>query len=86
MLPDVGVAHILRPSARIDEQDLAERIEGQITRRAGAQVRDLHVLRVEDRIILRGRSRTYHAKQLAQEAALELTEAHLALTNEIEVW
>jgi len=67
------------------EGDLAERVEGQIIRRAGGQIRNLVVLAPGDRIILRGRSRTYHAKQLAQEAALELTGGRPMLVNEIEV-
>jgi len=69
----------------IVEDDLAERVEGHITRRAGGQIRDLHVSLRDDRIILRGRSRTYHAKQLAQEAALDLTGGRPTLANEIVV-
>lgn len=65
--------------------DLAERLEGLITRRACGQIRDLHVVCLEDRIVLRGWSRTYHAKQLAQEAALEATGGSPHLANEIVV-
>jgi len=67
------------------EDDLADRIEGQILRRAGGQIRDLHVLRRGDLFVLCGRSRTYHAKQLAQEAALDLPGVYPALANEIEI-
>ena len=66
-------------------QDLAERIEGSIERMASGRIRDLHVLCSEDEIILQGRSRTYHAKQLAQQAALDLTGGHPSLTNQIVV-
>ncbi len=65
--------------------DLAVHLEGLIMRRACGQIRDLHVVCHEDRIVLQGRSRTYHAKQLAQEAALDATGGLPALANEIVV-
>jgi hypothetical protein len=65
--------------------ELAERIEGYIERKACGRIRDLHVVYVNDMIILHGRSRTYHAKQLAQEAAMDLTEGHPVLANQIVV-
>lgn len=67
------------------ELDLAERIEGHIDRRASGRIRDLHVVCSKGMIILMGRSRTYHAKQLAQEAVWDLTEGHTALANQIVV-
>ena len=48
-------------------------------------MRDLRVLMLEDRVSCKGRSRTYHVKQLAQEAALDETGGWPALVNEIEV-
>jgi hypothetical protein len=67
------------------EAELAERIEGHIERRACGRIRDLHVVCSEGLIILMGRSRTYHAKQLAQEAVFDLTDGHSALANQIVV-
>ncbi len=67
------------------ETELAERIEGQIVRRASGRIRDLQVVCVDGMIILMGRSRTYHAKQLAQEAVLDLNEGYGALANQIVV-
>jgi hypothetical protein len=64
---------------------LAERIEGCIERRASGRIRDLHVVCSEDAIILKGRSRTYHDKQLAQQAVLDLTDGFPLLTNQIVV-
>jgi len=64
---------------------LAERLEGQIERKACGRIRDLHVVCSGDLIILQGRSRTYHAKQLAQEAVLDVTGGHAALANQIVV-
>jgi hypothetical protein len=66
-------------------QELAERIEGFIERRASGRIRDLHVVYSDDAIILQGRSRTYHDKQLAQQAVLDLTDGFPLLTNQIIV-
>jgi hypothetical protein len=66
-------------------KELAERIEGYIERRASGRIRDLHVVCSDDAIILQGRSRTYHAKQLAQQAVLDLTDGYPMLTNQIVV-
>ena len=66
-------------------EELAERLEGYIERRASGRIRDLHVVCSDDPIILQGRSRTYHAKQLAQQAVLDITDGHQVLTNEIVV-
>jgi hypothetical protein len=66
-------------------RDLAERLEGYIELKASGRIRDLHVVCSDDMIILQGRSRTYHAKQLAQQAVLDLTDGHTALTNQIVV-
>ena len=68
-----------------NREDLAERLEGSIERRASGRIRDLHVVCSEDKILLQGRSRTYHAKQLAQQAVLDLTDGHPLLTNQIVV-
>jgi hypothetical protein len=68
-----------------DTRDLAERLEGYIEQKASGRIRDLHVVCCGDRIILQGRSRTYHAKQLAQQAVLDLTDGDTPLTNQIVV-
>lgn len=66
--------------------DLAIRLEGSIERRARGQIRDLHVDCSLDRIIVRGRARTQHAKQLALEAVLDLLpDDRTMLTNQIVV-
>jgi hypothetical protein len=66
-------------------RDLAERLEGYIEQRASGRIRDLHVVCSDEGIILQGRSRTYHAKQLAQQAVLDLTDGQTLLTNQIVV-
>ena len=65
--------------------DLALKIEGHIERRASGRIRDLHVVCEEGHITLTGRSRTYHAKQLALQAALDMSDEHATLANLIEV-
>ena len=76
----------LRRRVRLEgEAELAEQIEGQIERRASGRIRDLQVVCSDDMIILMGRSRTYHAKQLAQQVVLDLTDGHPALANQIVV-
>jgi len=76
----------LRRTVRVEgEAELAEQIEGQIERRASGRIRDLQVVCSDDTIILMGRSRTYHAKQLAQQVVLDLTDGHPALANQIVV-
>ncbi len=66
-------------------QELAQFIEGHVNRVANGRIRDLHVVCSEDRIVLQGRSRTYHAKQLAHQAVLDLTDGHPLLANQIVV-
>jgi len=68
-----------------NDEGFVERLEGYIERRASGRIRDLHVVCSEDSIILQGRSRTYHAKQLAQQAVLDFTDGEQELTNEIVV-
>ena len=65
--------------------ELAGVIRGQIERRAGGRIRDLHVSSRGGRIVLRGRSRTHYAKQLAQQAVLDVAEGPPDLTNRIVV-
>lgn len=65
--------------------DLADRLPGHIERRTGGRVRDVHVTCSWGVLILQGRSRTYHAKQLAQEAALDLAGGRYDLANQIVV-
>jgi hypothetical protein len=54
-------------------------------RQLGNRVRELRVLRLPAGIIIQGRSATYHAKQLATHAAMELSDLPI-LANEIEVY
>lgn len=61
-----------------------EHIEALVQRRVGNRIRDLRVVVRPDGVILQGRSATYHAKQVAQHAVMELAGAPI-LANDIEV-
>jgi hypothetical protein len=61
-----------------------ERFESLMQRRLGNRIRDLRVLVRPEGIVLQGRVATYHAKQLAQHAAMDLTDQPI-LANDIEV-
>ena len=65
--------------------ELAGAIRGQIERRAGGRIRDLHVSSRGGRIVLRGRPRTHYAKQLAQQAVLDVAGGPPDVTNRIVV-
>jgi hypothetical protein len=62
----------------------AEQVEAQVLSRLGGRIRDLQVVVRDDGLILKGRAPTYHAKQLAQHAVLEIGWLPL-LANDIEV-
>ena len=59
-------------------------LEMLLQHRLGNRVRNLRVLYQRDGIVLKGRAATYHAKQLAQHAAMELSDLAI-LANDIEV-
>ena len=62
----------------------AEHLETLLQRRVGGRVRDLRVVLQHNGIILQGRAATYHAKQLAQHAAMDLAGLPI-VANDIEV-
>ncbi len=55
-----------------------------ISSQLGGRIDGLRVLIRDDGIVLQGRSRTYHAKQLVLHAVMEATELPV-VANEIEV-
>lgn len=75
-----------RAAARLSGTELKDRLTDQIERRASGRIRDLDVVCMDDTIILRGWSRSYHAKQLAHQAVLDLTDGYPLLTNQIVVY
>jgi hypothetical protein len=73
-------AEVLLPPEITEE----ERLECLMQRRLGNRIRDLRVQVLPAGLVLHGRAATYHAKQLAQHAAMELAAAPI-LANDIEV-
>jgi hypothetical protein len=63
---------------------LAE-LEIHVRYRLRGRVRDFRLAPGERGLVLRGQSRTYYAKQLAQHAVMEAAGLPIA-ANEIEVW
>jgi hypothetical protein len=61
-----------------------EQLERLLARRLGTRIRELRLIFRQSGLILRGQSETYHAKQLAQHAAMELAHVPI-LANEIVV-
>jgi hypothetical protein len=59
-------------------------LESMVSRRLGSRIRDLRIIVRHDGVILQGRAPTYHAKQLAQHAAMEVANLPI-LANDIEV-
>lgn len=62
-----------------------ERLEALMSRRLGNRIRDLRVHIHPTGLVLQGRTATYHAKQLAQHAAMELANLPI-LANDIQVF
>ena len=76
----------LAPESTIDLTEMSEptQIEARIRSRLSGRIRGLQVLRENNGLILRGRTPTYYAKQLAQHALMAATDLPI-LANEIEV-
>ena len=80
---------MLVPPMRVDvlitaELSEEERLECLLQRRLGNRIRNLRVRVLPTGLVLEGRAPTYHAKQLAQHAAMEVAGMAI-LANDIEV-
>ena len=84
-MPHTTDADARRMGPEPSPSGLAERIAGQIVRRASGRIRDLRVICEAGYVIIQGRSRTYHAKQLALQAAIDLTDGGATLADRIVV-
>ena len=69
---------------RVSEEAYADSLEALMLGRLGGRVRELRVFVRDNGVILQGRTYTYHAKQLAQHAAMEISGLPI-LSNDIEV-
>jgi type IV secretory pathway TrbF-like protein len=70
-------------SENTDPEGLQD-LKYQVQSRVGGLVREVRLLRIDSGLVLRGWSRTYYGKQLAQTALFEVTTLALA-ANEIDV-
>jgi hypothetical protein len=77
---------VRRSAASSPKTDFEHRLADHIERRVNGRISHLDVVCSEERIIVRGCSRSYHAKQLAQQAILEMTDGYPLLTNQIVVY
>lgn len=84
-MTDPRDAEARRPLAEVGPAGLAERLEDRIAERACGRIRDLRVVCEAGHIIIKGNTRTYHARQLALQAVLDLTDGHSILADEIVV-
>jgi hypothetical protein len=83
--PSRSPSELVRIRPQGSPEQLATFIEDHVARAANGRIRDLHVVYSHDQIILQGRSRTYHAKQVAHQAVLDLTDGFPLLANQIVV-
>jgi hypothetical protein len=65
--------------------DVVAQLEDQVRLRLGGRVLDFRLSIRDMGLVLKGRTRSYHAKQLAQEALMDMTGAQIR-ANEIEVY
>ena len=70
------------PSASFTRE---EHLESLLQCRLGNRVRDLRIQCLPAGLVIQGRAATYHAKQLAQHAAMEFADMPI-LANDIEVY
>jgi hypothetical protein len=68
----------------LSEADGVTELEARVRCRLSGQVRDFRLVVGDNGVTLRGRARTYYAKQLAQHAVMEATDLPI-MANEIEV-
>jgi hypothetical protein len=73
-----------KPSERRDH-DLADRVAARVHHLMSGRVRDFHVQIDKRGLVLRGRTQTYHAKQLVRQAAMEVAGMPI-LADEVEVF
>src|SRR5262245_49991189 len=79
-----GTLMTLRMIAEPAERPREEDLQALVQRRLTGRVRDLRIHLCPDGAVLHGRAATYHAKQLAQHAVMELGGVAI-LANDIEV-
>jgi hypothetical protein len=77
-------SHRLEEDIEGAAEGISEQVEALVQKRLCGRVSDLRVIVRGGGLVLQGRSRTYHAKQLVQQAVMEISELPI-LANEIRV-
>jgi osmotically-inducible protein OsmY len=75
----------LESSADLTSSDQAAALEALVHSRLGWRIQELRLVVSDEGVILRGQSRTYYAKQLAQHVVMNAAGLPI-LANEIEVF
>jgi hypothetical protein len=69
----------------VASRELLDRLGVQVRHQMSGCLRDFHLNPRGNGLVLRGRTRTYYAKQLAQNAVMRATDLPI-VSNEIEVF
>jgi hypothetical protein len=69
----------------LNKSDLLTQLEQLVEQRTHRRIRDLHIEVADDSVVLKGRAKSYHVKQLAQHGILDVM-PKVRLVNAIEVW
>jgi hypothetical protein len=84
-LPMLGApASVLTDDTASKATDYLDDLEREVKNAMGNRVRQFHVLRFPGGLILRGQTRSYYAKQMAQQLVMRGCHERI-LANEIEV-
>jgi osmotically-inducible protein OsmY len=75
---------IHEPPSAGNRNEVIDQLETHVQSQLNGRIRDFRVQVRERGLILRGQTRTYYAKQLAQQAVMQIS-AWPILANEIEV-
>jgi hypothetical protein len=75
--PDAGIPGHLTPETLVELEEL-------VRRQLGGRVRELRLSVRDSGLVLTGRAKSHHAKQLAQQALMDLNRAPIR-SNEIDV-
>ena len=75
---------LLEPAARLSSPDDVHQLETNVKQHLHGRLRDFRLVVQDNGVILHGRTTTYYAKQLAQEAVREATRLPI-LANVIAV-
>ena len=75
---------VMSTSVLLESVPNEEHLELLVQRRLAGRIRDLRLRVHQGGVILQGRANTYHAKQLAQHAVMELSDLPI-LANDIDV-